>query len=655
MLIEEQAINTIKKLSLEMILRAGSGHCGAALDCAPILYSIYREAKVCPSQPNWINRDRIILSNGHASAALYATLHLMGYNITIDDLKDFRTLGSITPGHPEINTPGIDCTTGALGQGLSVASGLAVAETMLNSRYNTKDINIIDHYTYVVCGDGDLMEGVSYESFALAGFFKLKKLIVLYNKNNMTIDGPLNKTCTEDVKMRFASQGFNVLECDDNYKNIISSIKMAKKSKQPTLIICNTVIAKGTMYQNNPQAHSNPFNEKEVKKLVENWGLNTTPFFVNLDVYKHFKTLQNKGEQLFTLWEDMLKIYKRRSISKYNKLFTYNPEQIAKDLNISFNKGTISSVEASYKLLNVLSKKDVNLVGGSADLSKSTKSELLGQDYYNAKNYSGRNISFGVREFAMANIINGIALHGGLRGYCSTFLAFSDYMRPAIRLSAMMNVDSLFLLSHDSISLGQDGATHQPIEQLESLRLMPNLMVFRPADAIETKYSYIYHTLNNGPMVIALSKIQEPIVNKAKYADISKGGYIIARESNRFRLNAILVAAGSEIEVALRTKKLLEYKGYSVRVVSMPCRELFEKQSKTYIQSVLPADFPTKVVIEAGVTRSWHSVAGRFGYVVGVNTFGESGTKEELYDLFGVSAVNISNIAIDLIKRNCTN
>ncbi len=655
MSIEEQAINTIKKLSLEMILRANSGHCGAALDCAPILYAIYHEAKVCPSQPNWINRDRVVLSNGHASAALYSILHLMGYDITIDDLKDFRTLGSITPGHPETNTPGVDCTTGALGQGIAVATGLAVAETMLNTRYNLKGINIIDHYTYLVCGDGDLMEGVSYESFSLGGLFKLNKLIVIYNKNNMTIDGNTDKTTVEDIKMRFTAQGFNVLDCDDNYKNIILAIKTAKKSKKPTLIICNTIIAKNTMYQNNPQAHANPYNEKEVKKLVASWGLDITPFCVSLDVYKHFKTLQNKGEQLFALWEDSLKLYKRYNLSKYKNLFTYNPQQIAKDININFNKSDISTRDASFKVLNVIAKKDVNFFGGSADLSKSTKAELTGLDYYSAKNYMGRNIAFGVREFAMANVINGIVLHGGLRGYCSTFLTFSDYMRPAIRLCAMMNVPSLFIFSHDSVALGQDGATHQPIEQLESLRLTPNLMVFRPADALETKYSYMYQVLNNCPMVLSLSKTENPIFSKAKYKDVSKGAYIISPEKNKHKLNAILIATGSEVEVAMRTKKLLEYKGYSIRVVSMPCRELFEKQDKSYIQSVLPNNFPTKIVVEAGVTRSWHSVAGRFGYVVGINTFGESGTKEELYDLFGVSAVNISNIAIDLIKRNKTN
>ena len=653
MSIQEQAINTIKKLSLDMIQHAGSGHAGASLDCAPILYSIYHEANVCPSDANWLNRDRVILSNGHASASLYATLHLMGYPITIDDLRDFRVLGSITPGHPEINTPGVDCTTGALGQGFATAVGLAAAERMLNSRYNRARYDIIDHYTYLICGDGDLMEGVSYEAGALAGLWQLNKLIVLYNKNDITIDGSTSLCTAENIKARFCAQGFDVLECDDNYVNIILSIRKAKQNNRPTLIIVQTKIAKGTSYEANPLAHAHPFNEKEIKTLSKKWGLEPEPFCVTLDVYKHFKTLQIQGEQKYQTWQKNVQKYSQKYPKGFKQIFNPNSNAIARALDINFGKNSISTIQANHKIINTYAKKLPNLVVGSADLAKSTLACVDGEKgVFGAKNPTSQNIAFGVREHAMSCITNGICLHGGIRAIASTFLAFSDYMRYGIRMSAMMDLPVLYIFTHDSIALGQDGPTHQPIEQLESLRILPNLMLFRPADANETKFAYMWYAQHQTPTIISLSKSPLPILN-VNYKEFCKGGYIVAKEKQR-NFNAILIATGSEVDIAIRAKKLLEYKGYSVRVVSMPCRELFEKQDDQYKQSVLPKDFATKVVIEAGVTRSWESMVGRFGHVVGVNTFGESGTPEELYDLFGVSAMNIYNIVVDLIKRNKT-
>lgn len=653
MSIQEQAINTIKKLSLDMIEHAGSGHAGASLDCAPILYSVYHEANVCPIAADWLNRDRIILSNGHASASLYATLHLMGYPIAIDDLRDFRVLGSITSGHPEINTPGVDCTTGALGQGVATAVGLAAAEKMLQKRYNRARYDIIDHYTYLICGDGDLMEGLSYEACALAGLWQLNKLIVLYNKNDITIDGSTSLSTAEDTKARFCAQGFDVLECDDNYINIILSIRKAKQNKRPTLIIVQTKIAKGTTYEANPIAHAHPFNAKEIKTLAKKWGIEPEPFNVTLDVYKHFKTMQIQGEQKYQNWQKTLQKYSQKYSKEFKQIFSPNTSAITRALNINFGKNSISTIQASHKIINAYAKAMPNLVVGSADLAKSTYVYIDGaKNVFGVKNPTSQNIAFGVREHAMSAITNGICLHGGMRAVASTFLAFSDYMRYGIRMSAMMNLPALYIFTHDSIALGQDGPTHQPTEQLESLRILPNVMLFRPADANETKFAYMWYTQHQTPTIISLSKSQLPILN-VNYRQFCRGGYIVAKEKQH-NYNAILIATGSEVYIAIRAKKLLEYKGYSVRVVSMPCRELFEKQDEQYKQSVLPKDFATKVVIEAGVTRSWESMVGRFGHVVGVNTFGESGTPEELYDLFGVSAMNIYNIVVDLIKRNKT-
>lgn len=653
MSIQQQAINTIKKLSLDMITHADSGHAGASLDCAPILYAIYHEAKVCPSAPDWPNRDRIVLSNGHASACLYSILHLMGYSISIDDLRDFRTLGSITPGHPEINTPGIDCSTGALGQGFSNAVGLSLAEKMLSARYNRPKYDIFNHYTYVVCGDGDLMEGLSYESGALAGLWQLNKLIVLYNKNDITIDGDTKLTSAEDVKARFKAQGFDVLECNDNYVNIVLAIRRAKQNNNPTVIVVQTKIAKGTSYEGSTVAHSHPFNTKEVSALCKAWGVEPEPFNVSLDVYKHFKTLQIQGEQEYAKWLHLMKKYSQKYPKETKALSRPEDKSLLKALDVKFSKTNISTIEASHKVLNAMARKDVNLVVGCADLAKSTRINLDGEAYFAAKTPNARNVAFGVRENAMASIINGVALHGLVRGIASTFLAFSDYMRYGIRMSAMMNLPVLYAFTHDSISLGQDGPTHQPVEQLESLRIMPNIMLFRPADANETKYAYMWYATHYTPTIISLSKAESPVIPSCSYKDFCRGGYIVAKEKTH-QYNAILIATGSEVDVAIRAKKLLEYKGYSIRVVSMPCRELFEKQDELYKQKVLPKDFGTKVVIEAGTTRSWESMVGRFGHVIGVNTFGESGTPEELYDLFGVSAVNIHNIVIELIKRNKT-
>ena len=650
---EQKSINTIKKLALEMVCRAQSGHCGSAIDCASILYAIYHEASFSTVAPNYLNRDRVVLSNGHACASLYATLHLLGFDLSIDDLKDFRVLGSFTPGHPELVTSGVDCATGLLGQGIACAVGFALAESMLSAKYNRPGFKIVDHYTYLVCGDGDLMEGISYESFALAGKWKLNKLITIYNKNDITIDGDLQSVSCEDVKQRFLAQGFNVLECDNCAQNLIFAIKQAKQSLKPTIILSHTKIAQGTMYENSTLAHGQCFNSADIARLSKKWGLETEPFKVDLEVYKHFRTLENAGNKKFEKWSELLKKYKSKYHKTFNDLFEEKLNKIEKSLNIKFGQQPQSTVEANHELLQAYASADPNFVGGCADLSKSTLCKIDNKGTYSAKQPDAKNIAFGVRESAMSGILNGLTLHGGLTGFASTFLAFSDYMRAGIKMSAIMNVPLLYILTHDSISVGQDGTTHQPVEQLESLRLMPSIMLFRPADANETKFAYMWFAKNRVPSVLCLSKVKVEPIKSTSFKEFEHGAYILAKERSS-SLNAILVATGSEVEIALRAKKLLEHKGYSVRVVSMPCRELFERQDERYKSKILPKDFPTKIVVEAGVTRSWESVSGRFGVCLGVNTFGESGTSAELYDLFGLTAVNIAKTAIELINKNKT-
>lgn len=649
MFTEEKAINTIKKLSLEMVLNAQSGHCGSSLDCASILYAIYHEANVCPKAPNFFNRDRIVLSNGHAVPALYSILHLCGFDVSVDDLRDFRKLGSKTPGHPENLTPGVDCSTGALGQGIGYAVGLAVAETMLAKKYNTQTIKLIDHHTFVVCGDGDLMEGVSYESFALAGKWNLNKLIVIYNKNNSTIDGSLENVSNEEVRLRFKAQGFDVIECKNNCEDLIQAIKKAKINKHPTIIISQTLIADSTPYKGKSIAHSHPFTCDDVKKLNAKWGLSAEPFEVDLDVYKHFRFFEKKGQKIYEDWLKTLQKFKTKTPNLYKSLFMFNEKKFIKQINSLSFTDECSSVDASNKMLQVVSKIDDNFVGGCADLAKSTKSYIFNAGIYDKNNRTGKNVMFGVREHAMGCIVNGIVLHGGLRSFASTFLAFSDYAKYPIRLGAMMNLPTLYLLTHDSIGIGEDGPTHQPVEQLESLRLMPNVMVFRPYGCEETKWTYLWYELNTIPTIIALSK-NKVSKNNVDYENFCRGAYIIGKEKRK-KMDAIIIATGADVEIAVNTKKLLEYKGFSVRVVSMPCRELFEKQDDAYKEKILPSNFLTKVSIEAGVTRCFESLTGRNGASIGVNTFGESGSSAELYDLFGFSALNVANVVQALISK----
>ena len=652
-----KAVNTIRKLALNMVEKAESGHIGIILGASPLLYSVYQVAKVNPNEPNWINRDRVILSSGHGSAMLYATLHLMGYAISIDDMREFRKLGSITPGHPEVNvTPGVDCSTGALGQGFANAVGFAMAEKHLAAKYNKPNMPIIDHYTYVLCGDGDLMEGISYESAVLAGKHQLNKLIVLYDSNKISMDGAFDLTSIEDVHMRFMAMGWNVLEVDNQPSNIINSINQAKSldNTKPTIIICNTIIGQDSQYAGSHKAHGNPLKSQDFANIISTFGINTEPFKCSLDVHKHYFDTAKRGAQEFEHWLSIHNAYAKKHKSLYNDLFG-NKTNIATDAisNIKWKEDMLSTREAGHRVLNQMVKRYPNMFGGCADVSTSTMAYIADDGVFNPENLTARNISFGVREHAMSAICNGIALHGGLNSFASTFLIFSDYMRYSMRMSALMDAPVLYMLTHDSIAVGQDGPTHQPIEQIESLRMIPNLVVFRPADGRETVGAMQWYIQNQKPTVLALSRQKLPQLDTSSNTGTARGGYIISMEPDK-ELNAIIIASGSEVDIAIRTQKLLHKEGYSVRVVSMPCRELFNIQSQNYKESVLPSYFPSKIVIEAGVSNGWYGLTGKFGEVMGVNTFGESGTQTEVYDLFGLTVTNLHTRIKALIRRNKT-
>ena len=588
---------------------------------------------------------------------LYATLHLMGYPITIDDLRDFRRLGSITPGHPEtFVTPGVDCSTGALGQGFANAVGFAIAEKHLSAKYNKPNMPLIDHYTYVLCGDGDLMEGVSYESASIAGKHQLNKLIVLYDSNQITLDGTVDTVSIEDIHMRFLAMGWNVLEVDNQPTNIINCINSAKSTDntKPTLIICNTIIGQGSQYAGSNKSHGNPFTNSEIDDIIAQFNLNPDPFKCTLDVHKHFYDTAQRGIEEYNQWVSIHNAYLKKYKTLYNSLFGDKSRVVADAIaTTKWKEDTISTREAGHRVLNEVAKRYPNILGGTADLSSSTMAYIKDEGNFLPDNLLARNIAFGVREHAMSAICNGIALHGGIRSFASTFLIFSDYMRYSMRMSALMDIPVLYILTHDSIAVGQDGPTHEPVEQIESLRLIPNMMVFRPADPSETVGAMQYYLEHESPVTLALSRQKLPVLRNSSNVGTTRGGYIISMEPDK-ELNAIIIASGSEVDIALRTQKLLHKEGYSVRVVSMPCRQLFNKQSENYQESVLPGYFPSKIAIEAGVTNGWYDIVGRFGEVVGVNTFGESGTQSELFDLFGLTVTNLHTRVKALIKRNKT-
>lgn len=655
--IEQKTINTMRVLSADMVEKAKSGHPGLPLGVAPMAYTLW--AKVMnhnPKNPRWINRDRFILSAGHGSALIYSLLHLFEYGLTSEDLKNFRQLDSKTPGHPEYGeTVGVEVTTGPLGQGMANAVGMAMAEAHMAAHFNRGDHNIVDHYTYVIAGDGDMMEGISYEACSLAGSLGLGKLIVLYDSNSITIEGSTDLAFTENVSKRFEAMGWETLEVDDgnDIVDIFNKIEMAKKNlAQPSLIKITTEIGYGSPgKQGKSSAHGEPLGAEELKGMKEFFKWTEEPFVVPEDVREHTAKLVAKGIQANEDWDRKFKAYREEYPDLAKEFETWLNLDLPMDYLESgdfwdFDKG-LSTREASGVLINKLAAKLPNLIGGSADLGPSNKTYMKERDDFSKANYKGSNIRFGVREHAMGGILNGLFLHGGLRPYGGTFFIFSDYMKPSMRLAALMKLPIIYVLTHDSIGVGEDGPTHQPIEQLAMFRSTPNFLVFRPADARETAAAW-YTALNRmeGPTGLVLTRQGLPLIDGTGKGAL-KGAYILKKEMNN--LDIILLASGSEVQLTLKAAKVLEEKGLGVRVVSMPSWELFEEQSQDYKEEVLPSHAIKRLAVEAGSSLGWHKYVGLEGNIIAMETFGASGPGGQLFEKFGFTVENIVAKAMELV------
>ncbi len=650
------AINTIKVLSAQGVQKANSGHPGLPLGAAPMAFTLWNEVlRHNPKDPNWINRDRFILSAGHGSMLLYSLLHLFGYGLNIEDLQNFRQLDSKTPGHPEYgHTKGVEATTGPLGQGIAMGVGMAMAEEHLAAKYNRDDFNIIDHYTYVLVGDGCLMEGISNEASSFAGTNELSKLIVLYDSNNITIEGDTDLAFKESVIDRYKALGWETFYVEDgtDCDLILEVINEAKKSNKPSLIEVKTKIGADSPREGLAKAHGEPLGEEGVIGLKEklHWEYEED-FYVPQEVKDFIFNGNIKREDEQNKWETLYKSYKE----KYPKL--------AEELELSLNRELPSSLfdedffnfekdDASRgysgTILNRLSEKIPYLFGGSADLAPSNKTEMKNFGYFKPNNKIGSNINYGVREMAMAAMANGISLHGGLLPYVATFLVFSDYFKPSIRLSAIMNQQVLYVLTHDSIGVGEDGPTHQPIEQLCMLRATPNISTFRPADGKETASAYEYALKNKtGPTVFALTRQKvENLEDSSR--DAIYGGYVLKDLGER--LDIILMASGSEVKLICDAAERLNKLGYGVRVISMPSPDVFSKQPQSYRDKVLPTEIRKRVSVEALSTVGWDRLVGLDGICIGMESFGASAPAEELFPKFGFTVENIVEEALTLLK-----
>ncbi len=655
--IEQKTINTIRVLSAEMVEKAKSGHPGLPLGAAPMAYTLW--GKVMnhnPKNPNWINRDRFILSAGHGSALIYSLLHLFEYGLTAEDLGNFRQFDSKTPGHPEYgHTVGVEVTTGPLGQGMANAVGMAMAEAHLAAHFNKEDNNLVDHYTYAIAGDGCMMEGIGYEAASLAGSLGLGKLIVLYDSNSITIEGGTDLAFREDVSKRYEAFGWEVLEVKDgnDIEDIFSKIELAKKNlSQPTLVKITTEIGYGSpSKQGKNSAHGEPLGAEDMKGMKEFFSWTDEPFIVPADVREYMSGLINKGKESNDEWNREEIVKTKIEIELAKEFESWIGLELPQDYLESeefwgFDKN-LSTREASGILINKLAEKLPNLIGGSADLAPSNKTYMNTREDFSAENYKGSNIRFGVREHGMGGILNGMYLHGGLRPYGGTFFIFSDYMKHSMRLASLMNLPIAYVLTHDSIGVGEDGPTHQPIEQLAMFRSMPNFVMFRPADARETAAAwYTALTRTSGPTGLALTRQALPLLDGSG-KDALKGGYVIKKEKGN--LDMILIATGSEVQLVYEASKVLEEKGIGVRVVSMPSWELFEEQSEEYKEEVLPMSVTKRLAVEAGSSLGWHKYVGMNGKIISMESFGASAPANLLFEKFGFTVENVVEKALELI------
>ena len=641
--------NTIRGLSVDGVAAANSGHPGMPLGMADVCAVLWSEhMNFNPKNPKWLNRDRFILSAGHGSMLIYSLLHLYGYDLSMDDLKAFRQWGSKTPGHPEnFVTAGVETTTGPLGQGVANAVGFALAEASLAARYNREGSEIIDHYTYVVAGDGCLQEGISHEACSFAGHNKLGKLIMLYDSNNITIDGPTHISFTEDTRKRFEAYGWQVLEIDGHdYDQINAAIAEAKKEKsKPSIIICKTIIGFGSPNRaGTSKAHGEPFPAEEIELMKEKLGLpKDKSFFVPDEISDLRAKTQEKGENLENQWNELWENYKNKNQEAAKELENSIKGEISKealDIPQFGSEKAIATRSASGTVLNHIAKYIPQLMGGSADLTPSNNTLPAGEESFSPENPKGRYIRYGVREHGMAAIMNGMALHGGVLPYSGTFFVFSDYMRPAMRMSALMEQQVVYVLTHDSIGLGEDGPTHQPEAHLWAYRMIPNMTVIRPMDANETAEAWKSALKNKkGPTCLVLTRQNLPVYDRAglgwaKSEEAQKGGYVLCEDKD---FEAIIIATGSELELAVEAKTKLNEQGVKVRIVSMPSTNIFDEQPQEYKESVLPKNILKRVAVEAGVTLGWYKYVGLEGRVIGLDRFGASAPYKTLYKEFGIT------------------
>ena len=648
--IDNLSVNAIRVLSADAVQKANSGHPGLPLGAAAIGYELWaNHMNHNPKNPNWENRDRFVLSGGHGSTLLYSLLHLFGYGLTLDDLKNFRQWGSKTPGHPEYGvTTGVEASTGPLGAGMAMAVGMAMAETHLAATFNKEGYPVVDHYTYVLGGDGCMMEGINYEAFSLAGTLKLNKLIVLYDSNKISIEGNTDIAFTEDVPARFKAMGFKVLEVKDgnDISEIGKAIEEAKEDKEsPTFIKINTKIGFGSPKEGSADVHGAPLGADNIIAMKKTLGWpSEEPFFVPDEVYENYKVKAENLAKKEEEWNKLFKYYCEKFPEMKTLWDEYKDETKADKLLDdedfwSYEEKADATRNLSGKVLNKLSAKLPTLFGGSADLAPSNKSYVNGAGDYSAENYAGRNVHFGVRELAMTGIGNGLVLHG-LKAYVSTFFVFSDYVKPMARLASLMEIPLTFILTHDSIGVGEDGPTHEPIEQLAEFRAMPNFNVFRPADATETIAAwYSAVTSKETPTALVLTRQNLPqLAGSSKEA--LKGGYVVA-DSSKETPDAIIIASGSEVSLSIEAKEALAKEGIDVRVVSMPCMDIFEKQPLEYKEKVLPKSVRARVAVEALSEFGWGKYVGLDGKTVCLDRFGASAPADVLFKEFGFTVENV--------------
>ena len=660
--IDIKSVNTVRVLSADGIEKAKSGHPGLPLGAAPIAYELFaNHMKHNPKNPDWANRDRFILSAGHGSMLLYSLFHLFGYgNLSMDDLKSFRQLDSKTPGHPEYgHTVGVEATTGPLGAGMGMAVGMAMAEAHMASVFNKEGFDIVDHYTFVLGGDGCMMEGISSEAFSLAGTLGLSKLIVFYDSNGISIEGSTDTAFTENVVDRMKAFGFQTIEVEDgnDLAAIGNAIKEAKADKnRPSFIKINTVIGYGAgKKQGTAGAHGEPLGSEALAALKSGFGFNPEESFkVDDDVYENFNKINEKNAKIEEEWNKLFKEYASKYPEDAKKWDNYyseiNASLIDSDEFWAWDDAPAATRNISGSIINRLKDIFPNLIGGSADLSPSNKTVMNGEGYISKDDFSGRNIHFGVREFAMTAITNGILLHGGLRAYCATFFVFSDYTKPMARLSALMNIPTIFVFTHDSIGVGEDGPTHEPIEQLAMLRSLPNFNTFRPADARETIAAwYAAMVSKSTPTAIVLTRQNLPQLDGSGKKAL-KGAYII-KEASKSTPDMILIASGSEVSLAVEAAAELEKDNISTRVVSMPCMDLFETQSKEYKEEVLPKNVRNRVAIEALSSFGWDRYTGLDGRVISMNSFGASAPQDLLFKKFGFTKENVVDTAKEVFNQ----